>query len=200
MNRLSSFKSVIPSKQSYVMEYKAGHRGNDRMGGLPTHSPYNWPRCHSCHSRMAFIAQIYTCQWFHLEGLMCLQFYICEDDCGDQPFVHLECVHQGAPLNTANEGRVHPRQPKLTIQFWRYEDPLDQTGYGRGDNLPNGFFKDFDYLFSDKLCGLFPIDGSEGPPLSKLNRCIGQMNWPVVPGMLYLYHHNQFGPYLFLYA
>ena len=170
------------------------------MGGLPTHSPYNWPRCHGCHNHMAFVAQLYTCDWFPLDGLLCLQFYICTHDCGDQPFVHLECVRDGAELNSRKNGIEHPAQKRQTIKFWCYDDPFDQREYGDGGSLPSGFFYDFGYLLSDKLCGLFPIDGSEGPPLTDSNRCIGQMNWSVIPCMMYLYLDLNAGPYLYLYS
>ena len=41
---------------SYLMEYSRRQRDTpDRVGGLPSHLPYFWPRCQACQERMAFV-------------------------------------------------------------------------------------------------------------------------------------------------
>ena len=67
---------------SYLLIYdKAESMEGDRLGGLPSHLPYVWPRCHSCHEKMAFLGQFYQSEALDLHGHFCLQFYACEEDC-----------------------------------------------------------------------------------------------------------------------
>lgn len=183
---------------SYAMEYVDGHHGGDQLGGLPSHDPYNWPRCQSCQSEMAFVGQLYACEWFPISGLFCLQFYMCVERCDlDRSFIQLERVHHGAKRNRRAVGRSHPEQPLKTIRYFEIEDSIDQMSFTK-QQLSEGELPDT-HLRNDKLGGLFPYDGYEGPEITADNRYIGQMKWDAIPEMLYLCESRTRGPYFFLY-
>lgn len=55
------------------------------------------------------------------------------------------------------------------------------------------------HLFDDKVGGLFPYDGYEGPKLSKQNRMVAQFNWKGIGGPVYVYHSIREGFYLYVY-
>ena len=63
-----------------IMDY---HRkpgpGLDRVGGLPSHLPYVWPRCQMCQGRMGFVGQLYWVEPLGLRKHLALQFYVCDD-------------------------------------------------------------------------------------------------------------------------
>ncbi len=183
---------------SYVMEYVDGHHGGDQLGGLPSHLPYNWPRCQSCQAIMAFVGQLYACEWFPISGFFCLQFYICADRCDlDHSFIQLERVHHGAKPNRRRLGRPHADQPLKTIRYCEVEDSMDQMTFTNGQYSEEQLSDT--HLRDDKLAGLFPYDGYEGPAITKDNRCIGQMKWNAIPETIYLYESASDGPYFLLY-
>jgi len=147
---------------------------------------------------MAFIGQLYACDWFPISGLHCIQFYVCIERCDlDHSFIQLERIHSDAKRNRRQIGRAHPDQPKKTIYYRPVADSMDQMTFTEQrlseDDLVDKHLRD------DKLAGLFPYDGYEGPEINDDNRCIGQMNWKVIPAMLYLYENSD-GPYFYLYS
>jgi hypothetical protein len=56
-----------------------------------------------------------------------------------------------------------------------------------------------EHLRKDKLGGLFPYEGYEGPKITKQNRMIAQFIWRGIGGAVYLYHSARHGIYPFLY-
>ena len=147
---------------------------------------------------MVFVGQLYACEWFPISGLQCIQFYICNMPCDlNRSFIQLERIHSDAQRNRKQIGFPHPNQPKQTIYYNAVTDSMDQMTFTKKqlseDDLPDKHLRD------DKLAGLFPYDGYEGPEITNENRCIGQMNWNIIPEMMYLYENSD-GPYFFLYS
>lgn len=185
------------------MEYTRGDSELDRFGGLPSHMPHNWPRCQGGHERMAFLGQIYACDWFPLDGLLCLQFYTCTQRCHvDIDFFHLELVHLGAPKNRRGEGVANPNLSPRTIHYYVVEDPIDQDTYFkvlRDHNHPCPDLES-EHYHKDRLGGAFLFDGSEGPTNTVTNRCIGQFRHPCDSSTtIYLYSSRKEGFYIYRY-
>ena len=186
------------------MDYSPGDTGPDRIGGLPSHLPVNWPRCQGGQERLAFIAQIYSCDWFPLNGLFCLQFYACVERCHlEVDFLHMELVHEGALENGKKRGVAHPDLPVKTINYTPTRDSLDHDTFLEiisDDNQEWPVLKD-EHLHKDRLSGIYTFDGYEGPVVNKTNRCIGQFRHPCDPQTgLYLFHSDTEGIYLHAYC
>jgi len=188
---------------SYLMEYSRGNTGLDRFGGLPSHLPHNWPRCQCGQERLAFMGQIYACDWFPLNGLLCLQFYTCVRRCLlDVDLLHVELVHPGAPTNRRCEGVANPDLPVRTINYFAVEDSLDHgtfLGMISGEDPVWPVLKD-EHLYSDRLGGIYTFDGTEGPVIDESNRCIGQFQHPCIRReTIYLYESTKEGIYAHTY-
>jgi len=116
------------------MEYQRRPRGTpDRVGGLPDHLPYVWPRCQMCQERMGFVGQLYASDWFPLGPHLALQFYVCDDcrvtigkEANDRVPIHMEALPRAAAANTARIGVRCPSQPVRYISYSLVEDSMDQ--------------------------------------------------------------------------
>ena len=64
---------------SYVMEYTTDERSGDKIGGLPTHLPTNWPTCGCCQEFMPFIGQLNKSDRLTLNGNLAIHVYTCLD-------------------------------------------------------------------------------------------------------------------------
>ncbi len=134
-------------------------------------------------------------------GHLALQFYVCDDcmDVGSQ-LVHLEALPPTAAANLRGAGVRYRPQPKRYITFTPVEDSIDQWAYKRwilteDDDLPD------EHLLKDKVGGLFPYDGSEGPKITRQNRMVAQFDWrPRLKAMIYMFYSVRQGFYLSLYS
>lgn len=194
----------MPSSVSFLMTYSRRRgQSHDRVGGLPRHLPHQWPVCQRCQQRMGFVGQLYTSEWFQLGDLLGLQFYVCDEcretvrDANPDVTIHLEELFRDAKLNGKNVGVRCRRQPRLFITYTPVEDSTDQWTFHRRDlnveEMPDR------HLFRDKIGGLFPYDGSEGPRITKSNVMIAQFAWKGIGGPIYLYRSSKRGVYLYHY-
>jgi hypothetical protein len=164
---------------------------------------------------MGFVGQLYTKDWFPIDGHLALQLYVC-DDCRKTVGVasrsgavvkgapisvastlHLEALPATAAENSRGLGVRCRFQPKRTISYNPVEDSMDQWEFNRRElaeeELPDK------HLRRDKLGGLFPYDGYESPKITRRNRMIGEFIWRGIGGTVYLYHSTRHGIYPFLY-
>ena len=191
----------MPDSVSWVMDYsRRPGESPDRLGGLPDHLPYAWPRCQGCQERMGFVGQLYAADHFPMDGHLALQLYVCDDcmDVGSQ-MVHLEVLPPTAALNRRRLGVRYRPQSKQYITFTPIEDSIDQWAYIRRrrteDDLPD------EHLRRDKVGGLFPYDDSEGPKITRQNRMVAQFDWrPRLKRMVYVFQSARLGFYLSLYS
>src|SRR5262245_12150384 len=85
---------------SWVMDYSTRPGDTlDRVGGVPSHLPYTWPRCQACQERMAFVGQLYASEWFPLDDHLALQFYVCDRCREERKWLHMEALPRGSPVN-----------------------------------------------------------------------------------------------------
>ena len=164
---------------------------------MPGHLPYMWPRCQACQERMAFVGQLYSSEWFEIDGHLALQFYVCEDCQEKRKWVHMEALPRTATANVRQTGVQCRSQPKLYISYSQVRDSMDQWTFNRRklseEELPDK------HLRRDKIGGLFPYDGYECPKITKQNRMIAQFVWRGIGGAIYLYQSTAQGVYPCLY-
>jgi hypothetical protein len=164
---------------------------------------------------MGFVGQLYAKDWFLIDGHLALQFYVC-DECRKTVGVaspsggvakgatvsvartlHLEALPTTAAENSRGFGVRCRFQPKRYISYSPVEDSMDQWEFTRRklaeEELPD------QHLRRDKLGGLFPYDGYEGPKITRQNQMIGQFIWQGIGGAVYLYHSGRRGLFPFLY-
>jgi hypothetical protein len=164
---------------------------------------------------MGFVGQLYAKDWFPLGGHLALQFYVCNEcreTVGLAPAsggvvkgatisvastLHLEALHATAAENSRGLGVRCRFQPKRYISYAPVADSMDQWEFNRRklaeEELPDK------HLRRDKLGGLFPYDGYEGPKITRQNRMTGQFSWRGIGGVVYLYHSARKGIYPYLY-
>jgi hypothetical protein len=198
----------MKSSVSHVLQYSPkGNDADDRVGGLPAHLPSVWPRCQSCQHFMAFVGQIYAKEWFPIGDHLAMQFYACDEHRKiiKAPYsrksfsisepLHLEFLPRIAARNSGKKGVRCKLQPKLYVTYVRVEDSLDQWTFNRRrmaeQELPDK------HLRQDKIGGLFPYDGYDGPKITKKNPMIAQFNWVGIGGFVYLYQSATNGIYAF---
>lgn len=190
---------------SWVMSYHRRPQGErDRVGGLPDHLPRVWPACQLCQDRMEFVGQLYAADRLPLGGPLGLQFYVC-DNCretfkgqaNDRLPIHLEVLPAEAAENAGREGVRCRKQPLRYISYTPVEDSMDQWSFLRRkmaeEELPDT------HLRRDKVGGLFPYDGSDGPRITPANRMVAQFTWAAVGGPIYLFRSSARGLYLYHY-
>jgi hypothetical protein len=146
---------------------------------------------------MAFVGQLYSSERLPLDGHLALQFYVC-DACREiRKWLHMEALPPSAPANDRRFGVRCPSQPRRFIHYTPIEDSMDQwTFLGSeltGEDLPDK------HLRFDKVGGLFPYDGYEGPAITRTNRMVAQVTWPGIGAIAYLYHSSKAGLYAYLY-
>jgi hypothetical protein len=190
---------------SWVMGYHRRPQGEpDRVGGLPNHLPHVWPRCQLCQDRMEFVGQVYSSERLLLDAALGLQFYIC-DGCretyngqaNDRLPIHMEVLSEGAAENVGREGVRCRKQPLLHITYTPVEDSMDQWAFHRR-RLAEEELTDT-HLRRDKVGGLFPYDGADGPRITPANRMVAQFTWAGVGGPIYLFRSSVRGLYLYHY-
>jgi hypothetical protein len=189
---------------SWVMEYYRRAAGTlDRVGGLPRHLPHVWPRRQLCQGRMGFVGQLYCGDRLPLSGHLAAQFYVC-DDCretfdqaNDRVPIHLELLPPTAEVNTSRTGVRCPSQPLRYIAYTPVQDSMDQWAFDRRKPA-EGDLRD-KHLRRDKVGGLFPYDGYEGPPITRQNRMIAQFLWQGIGGPIYLFSSDREGIYPYHY-
>jgi hypothetical protein len=153
---------------------------------------------------MAFVGQLYASDGFSLGEHLALQFYVC-DDCrvtfgkqaNDQVPIHMEVLPRTAATNTSHTGVRCPSQPLRYISYTPVEDSMDQWTFNRRklaeSDLPDR------HLRRDKIGGLFPYNGYDGPRITRQNRMIAQFFWKGISGPIYLYQSTREGIYLYHY-
>lgn len=110
---------------AWYMRFVPGHHGSlDRVGGLPSHLPVEFPTASEGH-QLQFLAPFY-CDGHRLvlPGALCLQLYQDEPD-GD-PFGVPVLVPKDASTNTAGLGRADPRVIPHDIE-WDFREDLDDS-------------------------------------------------------------------------
>jgi hypothetical protein len=131
---------------------------------------------------MGFVGQLYAKDWFPIDEYLALQFYVC-DDCrktvgSASPSggkakeatisvartLHLEALPATAAVNAQRLGVRCRFQPRRYIAYTPVADSMKQGKFNRRklaeEELPD------EHLRSDKLGGLFPYDGYEGPKIN----------------------------------
>jgi hypothetical protein len=195
----------MPGSVSWVMSYHARPQGSrDRVGGVPDHLPPVWPRCQLCQEPMGFVGQLYACDRLILGGALVVQIYVC-DDCrqtfsshaNDRVPIHMELLPPAAAENSTRKGVRCRLQPVLHIAYTPTPDSIDQWAFNRSrvveEQLPDT------HLRADKVGGLFPYDGYDGPKITRMNRIIAQFIWAGVGGPIYLFDSSKRGLYLYHY-
>ena len=195
----------MPGSVSWVMSYHARPQGSrDRVGGVPDHLPHVWPRCQLCQEPMGFVGQLYACDRLVLDGALGLQIYVC-DGCrrsspgqaNDWLPIHMELLPSAAVENASRKGVRCRRQPTRYIAYTPTPDSIDQWAFNRSrlaeEELPDT------HLRSDKVGGLFPYDGYDGPKITRANQMIAQFIWAGVGGPIYLFRSATRGVYLYHY-
>jgi hypothetical protein len=147
---------------------------------------------------MAFVGQLYATAWFPMDGHLALQFYVCDDCQETHKWIHMEALPQTASRNTEGAGVRCRSQPRLYISFVAVEDSMDQWTFNRR-KLAEAELPD-KHLRRDKIGGLFPYDGYDGPKITKQNQMIAQFIWQGIKGGVYLYRSAQYGIYPYLYC
>ncbi len=152
---------------------------------------------------MGFVGQLYAADWFPLDGLLGLQFYVCDEcretvrEANPDVTIHMEELFPGAKLNTKKAGVRCRRQPRVFIAYTPVEDSMDQWTFLRREAIPDEMPDR--HLFDDKIGGLFPYDGSDGPKITRSNPMIAQFDWKGIGGPIYLYRSLKRGIYLYHY-
>ncbi|VTT97752.1 unnamed protein product [Gemmataceae bacterium] len=195
----------MPGSVSWVMSYHTRPQaGRDRVGGVPDHLPHVWPRCQLCQGAMGFVGQLYACDLLPLRGSLGLQIYLC-DGCreafnggaNDRLPIHMELLTPAPAENSTRKGVRCRLQPVLHIAYTPTSDSIDQWTFNRSrlaeEELPDT------HLRSDKVGGLFPYDGSDGPKITRANRMIAQFTWAGVGGPIYLFDSSKRGVYPYHY-
>ena len=183
---------------SWLMEYSTRPGDTlDRVGGVPSHLPYVWPRCQACQGRMAFVGQLYASERLPLDGHLALQFYVCDRCREARKWLHMEALPKDSPANDRGAGVRCASQPRRHIRYTRVEDSMDQWAFLRR-RLAEEELTDI-HLRRDKVGGLFPYDGAEGTRITRQNRMVAQFVWPGVGAAVYLYRSAKYGFYPYLY-
>ena len=181
---------------SWVMGYHRQSQGwLDRVGGLPSHLPQQWPRCQLCQDQMEFVGQLYSSKQLPLGGPLGLQFYIC-DSCretyngqaNDRLPIHMEVLPLGIAENSGRDGVRCRRQPIRHISYTPVNDSTDQLSFNRR-RLAEEDLHDT-HLRQDKVGGLFPYDGCDSPRITPANRMLAQFTWAAVGAPIYLYQSS----------
>jgi hypothetical protein len=109
----------------------------------------------------------------------------------------MEALPKTASGNSQGAGVRCRSQPKLYISYAAVEDSMDQWTFNRR-GVPERDLPD-KHLRQDKIGGLFPYDGYEGPKITKRNQMIAQFIWRGIGAAVYLYHSARDGTYPYLY-
>lgn len=179
---------------AYYAKYSPGHHGaRDRIGGLPTYLPPQYPTCHECNEPLTFIMQLYVDDKdLFDDSWLALQLYECDrDSCYDQLLI---AIDKSARLNTANEGvplsQIDWQQSSMGVPYSRvewggYVHWQDITWEKRDDPEPTDdldqFLDDgelktqYAHLGDDKLGGCF-VWCDDGGTTAKELGAIGQFS------------------------
>ncbi len=132
--------SAATTVRGHYMKLVPGHHGAlDRIGGLPTHLPPQFPMTQKGNVPiktkrrrvakavvemipMAFSGQFYCHpERLHLPGALCLQIY--QADPGDDPEPAVVVVPLGAAMNIEGQGRVNQDAVLHDVEWETREDP-----------------------------------------------------------------------------
>lgn len=196
---------------AYYATYQPGHHGTrDRIGGVPSHLPPQYPACAKCDEPLVFIMQLYVDDKDLFDDRwLALQLYKCDPCCEHL----LIAVDKGARLNTQHEGvpmsQIEWQTSSMGVPYsrvdwggyvqwqgilWeRREDPhptheIDQFYTDDGETLR----PEFAHLGDDKLGGCFPWCDEGGTSAKELG-AIGQFSQ--LAATAYLYNHPHRGLY-----
>jgi hypothetical protein len=146
---------------------------------------------------LAFLGQLYACERLPLHGHLALQFYVCEE-CKNKNWLHMELLPITAEENKRAVGVRCRSQPRRFIHYTPVTDSMDQWTFIQRqlaeDELPDK------HLRQDKVGGLFPYDGYDGPKITRRNQMIAQFAWPGIGATVYLYHSAKQGFYPYPYS
>lgn len=111
---------MIPA---HYMKFVPGQHGQlDRIGGLPTHLPPEFPLSPNSGQQMAFLGQFYEHpERLPLDGALCIHLYQCLEDYDPWPVV--VAVPKSAPLNLNQEGTPQPDVQPFDVEWEYREDP-----------------------------------------------------------------------------
>ncbi len=175
---------------SYLMKYTSKGSATDKVGGLPTHLPVNWPSCGCCQEFMPFVGQLYDSEFLPLNGNIALQVYACVDSYN----VHLEVVPLSARENVDGIGIAY-QDSELFISYTPIKDQVDQWTYMKDIDQYQHLLDTHDHLSKEKVGGLFPNDGSDAPLVTPQNLILAQFAWKPFESMIYIYYRDGYGFY-----
>jgi len=192
---------------AYYAKYSPGHHGaRDRIGGIPTHLPPQYPMCNDCNEPLTFIMQLYVDDKdLFDDSWLALQLYECKT-CYEPSLI---AIDKGARLNAKNEGvplsqidyqLSNMGVPSSRVEWGEYVQWQDITWERRDDPEPTDdiaqFWDDdnlkpeFAYLGHDKLGGCFAWCDDGGTSAKELG-AIGQFS--SIGATAYLYNHPHRG-------
>lgn len=175
---------------AYYAKYTPGHHGaRDRIGGLPSHLPPEYPSCAHCGELLTFLMQIYVDDKDLFDNAwLALHLYEC-DDCGEQKLLALQkdarqnVDREGVPLFQLDWELNNVGVPYSRVEWGEYIAWQDITCLRREDPDPTDDIEqfwngtepkeEFAHLFEDKLGGCFPWCDEGGVPAKQLG-AIGQ--------------------------
>jgi hypothetical protein len=117
---------------TYIIKLVQSNGGLDRIGGLPTHIPEQFPIGPNGEP-LAFVAQFEVVEpRIHINGARFIQVY---QDPGDVPWPTAITLNMHAQENIDNLGRVHPLLPQREIIWEQLEEPVEDGDWGAVDSL-----------------------------------------------------------------
>lgn len=112
------------------MIFHEGHRGSkDRLGGLPSHLPSEFPISPVTGDELPFLAQFY-CESPHLPfpDILCLQLYQSQRE-DEETIPTLVVVGHGAPPNENQKGTGLDSIAPYDVS-WEYREDPDEPEFG----------------------------------------------------------------------
>jgi hypothetical protein len=113
-------------KKAYYMNFEEKDINVlDKVGGLPTHLPKNFPQSKITGNPLGFLMQLYCdSEKLNLENALCLQIYQTIDiNIGDDPMPVVIKIPKDAELNEEGKGTIHPDIEEYSIKWEEGEEP-----------------------------------------------------------------------------
>ena len=170
------------SKPAYYMVFSPGHLGAaDRVGGLPSHLPPEFPRNPRGGGPMAFLAQ-FACDAARLPlpGAAFIQLYQ-NPDPSEPPDMRVVVVPAGAPPNGSGLGLAARGVEPHDVTWERRDDP---------DVFPEPDPNDFGDLplYKSKVGGVFPFTDNlpdRAVPVLQLSELPAGFNFAGMTAVIY---------------
>jgi len=106
----------------------------DRIGGLPTHLPPEFPRCPFSGEPMSFVAQFHVVEpRLSVRDARLIQIYQCLDD---EPWPIAITLGRDAPENTEDLGVIQPLLDPAAIEWNLVNEPVEPGDWDAVETLP----------------------------------------------------------------